>query len=180
MDEVWRRHWRWVSPAPLLSTGSAPAGCLGLCPLHFLKFPTIEAPHMISGQPALLSVHLHSKKVLRVFLCSAVISCISVCVHLLLPCDRPLQRWVCLWYLFIHTDKNSLSLLFLCRKVPAFSDSPHVSYPPVPWSFSWPFARLTPACPCLSCTGKHRIRHKTPVLSSGERSSPSICCWCSA
>lgn len=51
---------RWSSPPP--STGSAPAGCLALCPSHFWKFPATETPHMLSGQPALLSGHLQSKK----------------------------------------------------------------------------------------------------------------------
>lgn len=65
---------------------------------------------------------------------------------------------------------------------------------PNPSSLQWPFGRLAPVRPCLSCSGKPRPVHTTPDvlrprLSSGEDSPTSLdlvvtlcqaqagCCW---
>jgi len=51
---------------------------------------------------------------------------------------------------------------------------------PVPSPSLWPFAGLSPVCPCLSRTGEPRTGHSTPgeaspVLSRGEGSHLSTC-----
>jgi len=52
---------------------------------------------------------------------------------------------------------------------------------PVPSSSLWPFAGLSPACLCLSCTGEPRTGHNTTGVASSKLSrgetSPLSTCW---
>lgn len=78
---------------------------------------------------------------------------------------------------FIHMDRislNPISVSLLCMSA-ALSPS----------SSPWPFAGLTPLCPCLSCAGEPRVGPITPDVSHQcwQRGRPTVCwsCffWCS-
>lgn len=170
--KFWMCFWRWPSPTPLLKAGSITA----VCPWHWLfGFLVLKDGDYTTSLCNLLQwlTILTGKRVFLMFkwnYCYLNLYAVLLILSLTHTVTRPHQ-------VFIHLVKILPSLLFFRLTVSAI---PLMLDVLIPLTSLQTFARLSPACPCLSRTGPRTQSNISDVTSSVlSRGEGQLCstCW---